>query len=884
MVHLRTHTHGAGRAALLAAILGLTLAATPASARPDEARIVDAGASSAARSAAPTLAVDGSTTTAWRPSNRRASTWQGTIAGTGALSHLEVYAQGRRGGASQRVAVQVSADGRRFTTVRTVQLKSGRWQRIALDGRRGKAVRLRSFGAWSVWLNEVRLFMQRLTPTAPAPTTTTTPAQPAPAPTPTTTTPTTPPPMTDTDPTPQGDGTEIDTGATAHEPTGPAPTPAPSRGSFAGVVSTPIDPRFLTQVPFGDRSHWLQPWRAFLDTPPASRLRDAVGINFNVSAAEAPSVARLLAANGFHRARIEIAWGELDFTDPTKLWRADEWRTKLRALRDNGLRPLVLLNSDDGRPTAVKDETLKLTSSASAGTRTVQLDAASAAKVVPRRTGFTNGHTRADILISSISGTTATLSKPLPMSVGAGSYPAATLQVEPFSPLTKADGSPNPAGAQTLQAWLDYVQTVTSFVRTELDSTNFDVEVSNEANLNSAFWDVNRYYEPDPFPGRVAEEDILRRTVSWIKDPAHGLSGVRIGSGFSSQRPWDSAATSPVGLDALDRHDYPRYLRFPSSQLTGNRPIDALGNVSGWNIGGWRDQFAPTYDTFLPEYSLNAITTESIVRDTAPITTNIIDLKGRSTPHGRNVTNAAGAPVEFWMTEINVETAAAKALTSLSYTDEEYLRAKAALRTLTSYVNKGVTQVDFYGAGTPEWTLLGQEFWRKLAADGQYPGDTTGGPALDGIRRITSALGRDQVTVPRKLTLASIGDYAGRKQFDGDGSTARPTFYDRDALAFLPFQASDSRFVVPVYVMTRNMAKVQKPGAPSSDPTRFDLPAETYQLTIGGTNAKTAKVSATDPLTGASVPVDVVRRTDSGWLVVELPVTDTPRLLTIDDA
>jgi len=42
-------------------------------------------------------------------------------------------------------------------------------------------------------------------------------------------------------------------------------------------------------------------------------------------------------------------------------------------------------------------------------------------------------------------------------------------------------------------------------------------------------------------------------------------------------------------------------------------------------------------------------------------------------------------------------------------------------------------------------------------------------------------------------------------------------------------------------------------------------------------------VRALDPLTGESVPVDVVRRDPSGWLSVEMPVTDSPRLLIIDD-
>jgi hypothetical protein len=39
-----------------------------------------------------------------------------------------------------------------------------------------------------------------------------------------------------------------------------------------GVSCDPIDRRYLTDVPFGATSFWVQPWRAYMDTWPASRL------------------------------------------------------------------------------------------------------------------------------------------------------------------------------------------------------------------------------------------------------------------------------------------------------------------------------------------------------------------------------------------------------------------------------------------------------------------------------------------------------------------------------------------------------------------------------------------------------------------------------------
>jgi hypothetical protein len=81
-------------------------------------------------------------------------------------------------------------------------------------------------------------------------------------------------------------------------------------------------------------------------------------------------------------------------------------------------------------------------------------------------------------------------------------------------------------------------------------------------------------------------------------------------------------------------------------------------------------------------------------------------------------------------------------------------------------------------------------------------------------------------------------------------------------------------------VMTTSLGRNYRPGAPSSDPRRFDMPAETFGLTIGGLDGRAANLSATDPLTGSTVPVDVTGRAP-GSVTVSLPVTDSPRLLTI---
>ncbi len=81
--------------------------------------------------------------------------------------------------------------------------------------------------------------------------------------------------------------------------------------------------------------------------------------------------------------------------------------------------------------------------------------------------------------------------------------------------------------------------------------------------------------------------------------------------------------------------------------------------------------------------------------------------------------------------------------------------------------------------------------------------------------------------------------------------------------------------------MTRNVAKDYRPESPD-DPTRFDLPPERYRLAIDGVHGEDARVSVTDPLAGRTTPVKIVSRT-ADEIVVDMEVTDSPRLLTIQD-
>ncbi|HKI16463.1 MAG TPA: hypothetical protein VKA15_01205, partial [Isosphaeraceae bacterium] len=257
---------------------------------------------------------------------------------------------------------------------------------------------------------------------------------------------------------------------------------SPAGPSPGGVVSDPIDAKYLTEAPFGTRSFWIQPWRAYLDTWPASRLLDSLGINFNVNEKEAEDTARLLQDSGFKLARIEIGWDSLSYENPTKFVNEASIRKRLEALHNHGLRPLILLNANSGGPGPAQVITLETVGEAPVGSRTVTLTPASAAVVVPGKTGFAGfsfGGNPA-ILITSVAGDVATLSKPLPQAMPAGEHKGSTLLYAPFGPPQLSDGEPNPVFQATLAGWLSYVATICKEAQSIFGPEGYDLEVWNE--------------------------------------------------------------------------------------------------------------------------------------------------------------------------------------------------------------------------------------------------------------------------------------------------------------------------------------------------------------------------------------------------------------------
>jgi hypothetical protein len=750
----------------------------------------------------------------------------------------------------------------------------------------------------------------------------------------------------------------------------------------------PIDSRFLTDVPFGARSYWLQPWRAYLDTWPASRLTEALGINFPENPAYAQATAQMLQEGGFKLARMQISWSALSYEDPTQ-FRASHLRSideRLQAMHEHGLRPLIVLDAGSDDPTPVKIVKLETVAAAPAGAQTVTLSPASAAEVVPGKTGF-NGltfHGSPDVLITSVgAGDIASLSRPLESALPAGEHGATTLRFAPFQAPTLPDGAPNPEFQATLAGWLDYVAAVSRTAASVVGPGGYDLEVWNELTFGSQFLNAYNYYAETPNAGEgsgeeegtpegeaegeageaahsadapseagqgtgeaqastqaeAAEEDaleapaqaltpnaaassehanlaarlapaltqspkkaaakairkaLLNATVAFVRDPANGFSpAVGITDGFASETPFPSGADAPIGLTALSKHPYTGAKTFPAEAPGGAlRPINALGGRDTATAGSFVPLFIPAYQSLFPEYWLTATSTETTIRDVAPFTTYVYGF-----PHGREVGPAGGAPVQKWITEFNVSPARGTVVgpdevtpqtqpsAALTAADHAHFEAKTVLRSLVANVSKGVSREYFYHAGPGPMDLLGEGFFKALEANpGVYPGAQTGGETIDGLRNMLARFaGPGPEGKARQLTLSAIAQEGQHAQFAGDGSAAHPALYDRDVLAVFPFQSSPTRFVIPVYVMTRDLLTLYEPSASASDVHRFDLPAENFRITLGNLPeaAQAPAVSAYDPLLDQQTPARLLSRAGTS-ATFEIAATDYPRMLTIE--
>ena len=670
-------------------------------------------------------------------------------------------------------------------------------------------------------------------------------------------------------------------------------TPAP----LPQTVTNPIQPTQLTYLADDTNSFWLQPWRSSLTTQPATHLQNAIGIdigNNSLPTSEIDGLAQLLHNSGIKRARIELPWGAMTYgnmgqVDPGQQSQITQY---LQAFKTWGIRPLILLNADQGMPNPNSWQSATLTAQANVGDTVVHFDPSTTSGFVPGLTGLnlkevpgSYAQAAGDIITSLAADGTATLSRPLPQSFAAGSVGIETLSYPPFAPPYLADGkTSNPQFQKTLDGWLTYVKGILSFVKSAYGSDDFDAEVWNEVNWHSAYLDENNYYDsttlPDPGSTGDTTAAIMAATVSMLKDTANGLTNVQIGDGFSN---WYSGhnisgATVPAGTAAIDYHVWGSYAS------GGGYTWTSASNYAGLDSFGKSTVVTPCVRLNYPERPLNAVGgVDDAFRDLSPITTTSFGYS-----HGATLAPSGGTPPTVWLTESGyvpnsgVVDNSGKNLTAAEMAD---FQAKALLRWYVSWASEGAQAVYTFTANGGDTTqIVAQPFFNAIDANpSAYPGDSLGGLPLQAIGRFTGQLAGSvaPTSTPQQVTVNQLSNLTGGVQFQGNGTAATPDLTDANALAFFPFQKSSGDLLVATYVMSRDLSHIYTTN-PAAGKTPIDMPDETFQVTLGNVNGNTTQVkSLYDPLSGTSTSgASIVGRTAS-TVTIQLPVTDSPRLLEL---
>lgn len=633
---------------------------------------------------------------------------------------------------------------------------------------------------------------------------------------------------------------------------------------FAQGLTLPYtDPQYQTKLPFGQHSHYIQPWRSTLETVPASRFLNALGVVLNVQGGQNPDLmVQMLARHGIRQTRIEIGWGSLDYATE-KLTLSDKMKATLQACKRRGIRPLILLNGNSGVPCPCKLFDRQVTAAAKKGARTVTLDKTDDLIIGHSGLSQLTQYWAAEALITKIDGKTVTLSKPLPKDIASGSrVPMATLKYRPFSVPGSADDT------ETLNGWKRYTETVAEAVTTALGTQTaadkgFDMEVWNEMSFGSYFITINSYYDP-PFAkynGDQAWGDIVKATAEVAEAKPDKFAGVLLCDGFSNTLPWQASSAEPPRVHALSHHPYAGRKHYPQDDK-GDNLIDA-------RLMPDPTKFVPTYTEVFPEYFATALQTEYVIRDASPLTTDIY-----RTPHGRYARVVSGkvVPCPVWITEVGYgpdEDGVKDAPTAVA------LKGKTTARYFCFYVNKGVERMTLYdtSSGDLGLGLVQDNFLSYAKTHTDYPKDDAPytSPALRVTARIASAMtaGLDpHLAQTRPLHVLGITDTHNHAQFRGDGTPAHPDLYDRDVLAILPYQVNARRFVIPYYVMTRDV--------------KTTLAPESFTVTLGGLHGPGAAFSVYDPIKNSHVPVKIISR-GSDRVTLALMAADYPYLLTVQE-
>lgn len=675
------------------------------------------------------------------------------------------------------------------------------------------------------------------------------------------------------------------------------------------------DPKWA-QVPFGAISYYYEPWRSYMDTWSASRLLNCLGIVYSSNPLYGAAECQVLADAGFKHMRFEIGWGAFSYASPSTLSNASAINGLLQAMRYYGLRPLILLNANDGYPCPNVPVTVSVLA-APAGATSITVTAG-AAQIVPGKSGFwsTFGYgTMCKPMIASVDLATGIcqLSCPLPAAVATGNVELRTMLFHPFSDPGYA------TYAETLAGWQQYVANVCAILAPIFGAGGWDMEVWNEMGFGTSFLDERNYYTPARGTSNnatytshgvvykgMAGGILIATTCDYV---SANYPGVKIINGFTNQTPFGNASQMAYGQTGYSRHWYSdsnvtqdfnaicgntrggTKSGYPNNSLQA--PINALGGKDGQlmpdNVHVWSGSFfVPDMIQVSPEAPALASKVESLIPDLAPYT-----IANR----GRNVTSPFGAKAEFWESEYNSSRqpwlSTVVAATGKTYSDpsivalSHFIGAKNLLRSLVFYSHKGIdvlcTFADNAG-GDIYYSVMPQAFYKSLNGFSLTQASIDNvGPQLHALKNLTSYVRAQtgSLSAITPLTVTGLIDRYPRVEFRGDGTAAHPDVFRVDNLLVAPFQTSDHSYVVAVYDVTRNAYRNYNVNPDLTDVRNYVAPDDEYEITLSGfASAPVTFVEVYDPI-GNWTSAEIIKRSDNTSITFLVKTTDYPRLLLI---
>ncbi len=595
-----------------------------------------------------------------------------------------------------------------------------------------------------------------------------------------------------------------------------------------------VDPSQLA-VPWGWHSFYKQPWRAYMETRSGYSFLQGIGVNYNAPSNDELAI-RTLTAAGVKAVRYQIGWGSVNWNE-TALLQDSKIRNTLTLFKKYGLRPTILLNAHHGFPCPLKSFSRVLITNAPLNSKTVTLDDVNG--IVPKYTGLSNltGYKAAEVFITSVNATThmCKLSHPLPVSLFAGnSVSLATLKYRPLFPVGNLNY------VKTIDGWKKYALLICSTAKS-CGIQNFDLEIWNELSFGSNFLNINNYYQPPAvnFP----QTDYLLSGGHLWEMAAHTISAVKAKYpavnliwGFSNSSFFHTPADKlPTSTSGKSYHPYG----------VGTRSMPAQEQNPPMNLEG----YTPGMDIRMPEGWANSFQqTESLIRLINPVDRirhpdGTVRLLHYMTEHGVYPPECGvNNPQNAWD-----------------------LKAKVAVRAYPFWLNKGIDMLGYYDAYDPNEVGFGLLPPAMVTMASNTPFDQIATPPLKAMQNLTKTFA-DSVVIANPVQLSVNVTAVDTQSAVFPGDNTHPPLWERDMLTLLPFHVSAHKFIIAAYTMT------------------FDINAlaqeASYRLVVGGCQHTPIDAKLYDPLTVSTLPLQIIS-TNSDGLIVQLSVTNTPRLLII---